>query len=142
MIVSMADASDSLARVPLFAGVGAKHLKKLAKQMSERTFSEGDTVAIEGQSGVGFFLIEEGNADVSIGGEEIRTLGPGEYFGEIALIDDGPRTATVVAATDLRCRGMSAWEFRPFVQGHPECAWPLLVALVSRLRESEARKRG
>jgi CRP/FNR family cyclic AMP-dependent transcriptional regulator len=142
MIAPMADASDSLSRVPLFAGVGAKHLKKLSRQMSERTFSEGDTVATEGQSGVGFFLIEEGNADVSIGEEAIRTLGPGDYFGEIALIDDGPRTATVVAATDLRCRGMSAWEFRPFVQEHPEAAWPLLVSLVSRLREAEARNRG
>ena len=142
MIAPMADASDSLARVPLFAGLGGRDLKKLAGQMSDRTFSEGDTVATEGQSGVGFFLIEEGSATVSIGGETIRTLGPGDYFGEIALIDDGPRSATVVAATDLRCRGMSAWEFRPFVQKHSEFAWPLLVSLVARLRESEARHRG
>lgn len=137
----MADSSDSLAlaRVPLFAGVDPKSLKRLAKQMSERSFSEGSVVATEGQSGVGFFLIEEGNATVSIGDERIRSLGPGDYFGEIALIDDGPRSATVVAATDLRCRGMSAWEFRPFVQEHPEFAWPLLVTLVSRLREAQGR---
>ena len=109
--------------------------------MSERTFSEGSVIATEGQSGVGFFLIEEGNASVSIGGEQIRTLVPGDYFGEIALIDDGPRTATVVAATDLRCRAMSAWEFRPFVQDHPEVAWPLLVTLASRLREAGGRGR-
>jgi CRP/FNR family transcriptional regulator len=69
----------------------------------------------------------------------VGTLGPGDYFGEIALIDNGPRSATIVATTDLRCRGMTAWEFRPFVQEHPEMAWHLLESLVARLREAEER---
>ena len=125
--------------MPLFAGCKGKDLKKLAAQMSERNFSEGDTITEQGQSGVGFFVIEEGTATVSINGEIVRTLGPGEWFGEISLIDDGPRSATIVAATDLRCHGMTAWEFKPFVQGHPEVAWPLLETLAARLRESEAR---
>lgn len=142
MIGEMAEVAESLSRVPLFAGLGKKHLKKLANQMSDRTFSEGDAIATEGQSGVGFFLIEEGNATVSIAGETIRTLGPGDHFGEIALIDEGPRTATVVAATDLRCRAMSSWEFRPLIQEHPECAWPLLQAMAVYLREDAARQRG
>jgi len=77
-----------------------------------------------------------------VGGETRRSLGPGDWFGEIALIDQGPRSASVVAATELRCQGMSAWEFRPFVQNHPEVAWPLLQALVGRLREAEARRAG
>ncbi|MFN8160680.1 MAG: cyclic nucleotide-binding domain-containing protein [Solirubrobacterales bacterium] len=138
----MADAQESLARVPLFSGIDRKSLKQLAKLMRERTFTEGETVAAEGQSGVGFFLIEEGNATVSVAGETVRTLVPGDYFGEVALIDEGPRSATVVAATDLRCLGMSAWEFRPFVQEHPEVTWALLVALASRLRETQARAAG
>jgi CRP/FNR family transcriptional regulator len=137
----MADTTESLSRVPLFSGVGKKELKRLAARMQERTFPEGHVIAEEGQSGVGFFLIEDGNATVSVGGETRRDLGPGDWFGEIALIDEGPRSATVTAATDLRCRGMSAWEFRPFVQEHPEVAWPLLQALVGRLRESEAARR-
>ncbi len=141
MIGPMADVAESLARIPLFAGLGKKDLKRLANQMSERTFSEGDAVATEGQTGVGFFLIEDGNATVSIDGETIRTLGPGDHFGEIALIDEGPRTATVLAATDLRCRGMSSWEFRPLVQEHPEFAWPLLQAMTGYLRQAEARHR-
>jgi CRP/FNR family cyclic AMP-dependent transcriptional regulator len=141
MIGAMADLAQSLARIPLFAGLGKKDLKRLAKQMSERSFSEGDAIATEGQPGVGFFLIEDGSAQVSIDGETIRTLGPGDHFGEIALIDEGPRSATVVAATDLRCRGMSSWEFRPLVQKHPEFAWPLLQALTGYLRESGARGR-
>jgi CRP/FNR family cyclic AMP-dependent transcriptional regulator len=105
--------------------------------MTERDFNEGDEITREGESGIGFFVIEDGNATVSVGGDIVRTLGPGEHFGEIALIDSGPRSATIVATTDLRCRGMSAWEFRPFVEEHPEVAWALLETLVSRLREAQ-----
>jgi CRP/FNR family cyclic AMP-dependent transcriptional regulator len=133
----MADVEETLARVPLFTGVKPKDLKKLEKRMTERSFNEGDEITTEGQSGIGFFVIEHGNATVSVGGKIIRTLGPGEHFGEVALIDSGPRSATIVATTDLRCRGMSAWEFRPFVEEHPEVAWSLLETLVGRLREAE-----
>ncbi|MDQ1540826.1 MAG: family transcriptional regulator, cyclic receptor protein [Actinomycetota bacterium] len=131
--------SKSLSQVPLFSGVKPKQLRKLSQGMAERSFAEGDAIATEGKSGVGFFVIEHGNATVSVKGEIVRTLGPGDYFGEIALIDSGPRSASVVATTDLRCRGLTAWEFRPFVQAHPEVAWPLLETLVARLREAEKR---
>ena len=134
----MAETEDTLRRVPLFTGVKPKELKKLDRRMTERTFNEGDTITTQGESGIGFFVIEDGNATVSIGGKIIRTLGPGEHFGEVALIDSGPRSATIIAGTDLRCRGMSAWEFRPFVEEHPEVAWALLETLVSRLREAHA----
>jgi CRP/FNR family transcriptional regulator len=135
----MADVVESLAHVPLFAGVRRKELDRLAKVMRERTFTEGEEVTVEGHSGVGFFVIEHGNATVSLKGEIIRTLAPGDHFGEIALIDEGPRSASITATTDLRCRGMAAWEFRAFVQEHPEVAWPLLETLTSRLREAEGR---
>jgi len=136
---AMADVVEALGRVPLFSGVGRKELERLARVMSSRTFPEGETITAEGQSGIGFFVIEEGNAQVTVHGETARVLGPGDHFGEVALIDEGPRSATVTAATDLRCRGMAAWEFRAFVQEHPEVAWPLLQTLASRLREAEAR---
>ncbi len=135
----MADVVETLGSVPLFQGVKRKELKKLADRMQERTFGEGDMITTEGKSGIGFFVIEDGNATVSIDGKIIRTLGPGEYFGEIALIDSGPRSATIVATTDLSCHGITAWEFRPFVEGHPEVAWPMLETLASRLREAESR---
>ena len=106
--------------------------------MRESRFSEGEAITTEGESGVGFFVIQDGNATVSKRGQIIRTLGPGEYFGEIALIDEGPRSATVVATTDLRCRALAAWEFKTFVLEHPDVAWTLLGTLVSRLREAEA----
>jgi CRP-like cAMP-binding protein len=135
----MADVAQSLKGVQLFSGVRDRELKRLANVMRESRFNEGDVIATEGRSGIGFFLIEEGNASVSLHGEIIRTLGPGDHFGEIALIDEGPRSASVTASTDLRCRGMAAWEFRSFVQEHPEVAWPLLQTLASRLREAEDR---
>jgi CRP/FNR family cyclic AMP-dependent transcriptional regulator len=136
----MADVTKSLKGVPLFSGVRDRDLKRLANVMRESRFNEGDAITTEGKSGVGFFLIEEGNASVSLHGEIIATLGPGDHFGEIALIDEGPRSATVTASTDLRCRGMAAWEFRSFVQEHPEVAWPLLQTLVSRLRRTQDRE--
>ena len=135
----MADVVDTLSRVPLFAGLERKHLERIANNLAERRFDAGFTVTEQGGSGVGFFIIEGGQATVTVAGEEIRKLGPGDYFGEVALIDNGPRSATIVADTDLDCRGMTAWEFRPLVQSHSEMAWPLLEALVSRLRDAEKR---
>ena len=135
----MADAVEALAKVPIFAGVGKKELKRLADKMSERTFAEGETAVEEGRGGAGFWLIRDGEASVSVAGEIVRTLGPDDYFGEIALLDDGPRSATVTAASDMRCLGMASWEFRPFVLDHPEMALQMLETLAGRLREAEAR---
>ena len=135
----MGDVAQNLSQVPLFAGVKGKELDRLANLMRERTFAEGEAITSEGETGVGFFVIEEGNATVSLKGEILRTLRPGDHFGEIALIDEGPRSATITATTDLRCRGMAAWEFRSFVQEHPEVAWPMLQSLAGLLREAEQR---
>lgn len=125
--------------VKLFSGLPDKELERLARNLTERTFAAGDEIAVEGRDGVGFFLIESGEATVSQADEEIRRLGPGDYFGEMALIDQGPRSATVTADTELHCHGMTAWTFRPFVEAHGEIAWPLLETLVARLREAESR---
>jgi CRP-like cAMP-binding protein len=129
---------ETLARVPLFSGVKDKDLKKLGKRMQERSFDEGEVITTQGESGLGFFVIEDGNASVSRDEQVVRNLGPGDFFGEVALIDEGPRSATVVATTNLRCRGMTAWEFKPFVEEHPDVAWSLLQTLVGRLREAES----
>jgi CRP/FNR family cyclic AMP-dependent transcriptional regulator len=131
--------TETLKSVPLFAGVSDSELGRIAERMSERTVPQGQAITAEGESGIGFFVIEDGTATVSVGGETVRTLGAGDHFGDIALIDGGPRSATIVADTDLRCRGMTAWEFRPLVQEHPEMAWTLLETLASRLRQAEQR---
>ena len=136
----MADApTELLQRIPLFSDLERKELEQLARTMKPRTFSAGDTIASEGQRGIGFFVIESGRANVSVAGEQHGTLGSGDYFGEIALIDDGPRTATVTAASDLRCWGLTSWEFKPIVETNAEIAWKLLMALAKRLRSVEQR---
>jgi CRP-like cAMP-binding protein len=135
----MADVVETLSRVPLFTGVAREKLAKLASQMAERSFSEGESATEEGRGGAAFWVIEAGEATVAVQGEIVRTLGPGDYFGEIALLDEGVRTATVTAATDMRCHGMSPWEFRAFVDENPDAAWAMMRALAVRLRESEGR---
>jgi CRP/FNR family cyclic AMP-dependent transcriptional regulator len=124
-----AGAADLLKRVPIFSDLDGKELERIATSMKQRTFSAGDTVTSEGQTGVGFFVIEEGQAVVTVGGEERRKLGPGDYFGEVALLNESARTATITAETDLRCYGLTSWEFRPLVETHGSIAWKLLQAM-------------
>jgi CRP/FNR family transcriptional regulator, cyclic AMP receptor protein len=126
---------DLIHRVPIFADLERNELEHIAASFKESTFEPGDAVATEGQGGVGFFVIAEGEATVSVGGAERARLHSGDYFGEIALIDQGARTATVTAATPLRLYGLTSWEFRPIVESHSSIAWKLLQALVRRLRD-------
>jgi CRP/FNR family transcriptional regulator, cyclic AMP receptor protein len=121
-------AADLLKRVPIFSDLDRKELDRIAASMKQRTFSAGDTVTAEGQTGVGFFVIESGEATVTVGGDERRRLGPGDYFGEVALLNESARTATITADSDLRCYGLTSWEFRPLVETHGSIAWKLLQA--------------
>jgi CRP/FNR family transcriptional regulator, cyclic AMP receptor protein len=130
-----AEATELLQRVPLFSGLDPRELEAIARTVHERTFAAGDTIAQEGQSGVGFFVIKEGKAKVTIDGRDIRTLGPGDYFGEIALIAESARTATVTAESELKCYGLTPWEFRPLVQTNSGIAWKLLLALAQKVDE-------
>jgi CRP-like cAMP-binding protein len=127
------EAIGLLQRVPLFSGLDPRELETIARTVHERTFNAGDAIASEGEGGVGFFVIREGQAKVEVGGSEVRTLGPGDHFGEIALITEGPRTATVTAASELKCYGLTPWEFRPLVQTNASIAWKLLQALAKQL---------
>jgi CRP/FNR family transcriptional regulator len=136
----MADAPvELLKKVPLFSGLSDRELKQVAQSMKERTFNAGDTVTEEGKGGIGFFVIGDGTAKVSIGGTEVRTFGPGDYFGEIALVADVDRTATITAETELSCYGMTSWDFRPLVENNASIAWNMLQVLAQRLKEAEAK---
>ena len=132
--------TETIARVPLFAGLEKRDLERIADSFKERNYSAGDTIAGEGQGGAGFFIIGEGNAKVTVQGEDRATLGPGDYFGEIALIDEGARTATVTADTDMKTYAMTFWEFRPIVETDSRIAWKLVQALAHKLREADARQ--
>jgi CRP-like cAMP-binding protein len=133
---------DALARVPLLSGLDRKQLEKLSRDFSERTFPAGSVVVKEGEErGIGFFVVADGEAVASVAGAEVSRLGPGSHFGEIALISDRVRTATVTAITDLHCYVMTLWDFRSFVQGDAEVAWKLLEQLASMLHRSPSAGR-
>jgi pyruvate,water dikinase len=128
------DPMAAVQRVKLFADLDRRQVEQIARLLKLRPFSKGGTVIMEGSGGAAFFLIDSGEATVSSKGVQLATLGPGDYFGEIALIDGGPRSATVTAATDLVCYGLTFWEFRPLIEKNGAIAWKLLQALAKRLR--------
>jgi CRP/FNR family transcriptional regulator, cyclic AMP receptor protein len=130
------DLVDALRRVPLLSDVSGRDLERLARGLTERTFPPGTVIVQQGKSGAGFWILLSGNASVEIDGDEKNALGPGDWLGEIALIDDGPRSATVTAKDEVRAAGMTAWQFKPFVLEHPEVAWQLLQTLAGHLREA------
>jgi len=130
---------DLLRNVRLFSDLDEKDLESLAEEFNERRFSAGDKIALEGEGGLMFFVVESGEATVEVQGEEVATLGPGAAFGEIALIDRRPRTATVTAQTDLKAYGLPVFVFRPFVESRPEVAWKMLEAMADRLETAESR---
>ena len=123
---------ELLSAVPLFADLDSGDLETLANAMQRRAFHEGETVTAEGAPSEEFFVIESGEAEVSVAGEKRTVLRAGDYFGEIALLTGSERTATVKAATDLHCYGLSAPDFKAIVEGNPTIAWELMQAMAER----------
>ena len=137
----MADILDDLARVPLFSELSKSQLRKLAKGFKERSFGAGRTVVREGHmDGVGFFVVVEGSASVTVSGTHATTLGPGAYFGELAMITERERGATVTAETPLRCLMMPFWDFRKFAKANPDVSWKLLQHLAAMMTEDRLRR--
>jgi len=132
----MAEANpDDLKRVPLFAELDNRQLKKLAARFRERTVGPGTQVTTEGEmSGVGFFVVGSGEASVNAGGKDVATLGPGDHFGEIALVSEAARTATVTATTELRLLEIPFWDFRDFAHANPDVTWKLLQHVVALMQ--------
>jgi len=129
---------DSLRAVPLLQSIGDKELRRLASNLRERRVAAGSPIVTQGESAVAFFIILEGEAAVTIGGQQRATLKRGDFAGELALLDPaGPRTATVSASTDCVLAALSSWEFKPFVLEHPAVAWELLVTLARRQRMAQ-----
>ena len=125
---------DLLRKVELFESLSDRDLKRLADSFKERVFPAGAVIATEGERGVGFFVIGQGTVGYSVDGERVGSGGPGDYFGEVALIDDGPRTASVTATTEVTAYGLTSWEFRPLVEESAGIAWELLQMMAKRLR--------
>lgn len=126
---------EALRRVPLFAELNRSELKRVAGVFKERRFPEGETVIQQGSGGAAFFVINSGEATVLVDGKQQRVLSAGDYFGELALIDEGTRTATVTASSELVCSGVTFWDFRPLVESSGVIGWKLLQSLVKIYRD-------
>jgi CRP-like cAMP-binding protein len=132
--------AEDLKRVPLFSGLSQRQLRHLAKNFSERRVPAGAQLAKQGEmSGVAFFVIAEGEASVIVDGSRVGTLGPGDYFGELAMISERERTATVEAVTPMRCHTIQFWHFRAFAKKNPDVTWKLLQHVAGILHSEQSR---
>jgi CRP-like cAMP-binding protein len=133
-------AVERLKDVPLLSCLSNRELKRVAREVRENHFDPGTTVVREGKMGrFGFFILDEGEASVIVGGNEVARLHPGDHFGELSLISEGARTATVTALTPITCFVIDPWDFRDLVKGSPETAWKLLQHVADLLDEERAR---
>lgn len=123
-----------LAGIPLFAGTGRRELERVARLCTEVDVPAGRTLCRQGETGREFFVIESGTVSVSVDGESVASLGPGDFFGELALLDGGPRTATVTAEDDVRVLVVSRQEFAGLLEEDPIVAVRMLPAIGARLR--------
>lgn len=126
---------ERLTRVPMFSGCSKKELTTIAKVVRPVDHPAGAVIAREGEPGAGLFVIDEGEADVTIGGRTVNHLVAGDFFGEMALLDGGPRTATVTATTDIKLYALTEWVFRGLLMEHPSIAFRTLEAVAGRLRD-------
>jgi CRP/FNR family transcriptional regulator, cyclic AMP receptor protein len=133
--------AEDLRRVPLFSALSERQLRRLVKDFSERRVPVGAVLAKQGEmSGVAFFVIAEGEAAVMVDGTRVATLGPGDYFGELAMISQRERIATVEALTPMRCHTIRFWDFRAFAKRNPDVMWKLLQHVAGILFEVQSRR--
>lgn len=124
---------EALRRVPLFEDLTADELRTIGDAMHEANVPAGAVVTAEGGPGDGFFVLESGEAEVTVAGEPRRPLVAGDHFGEIALMTGSDRTATVTARSDLRCHALTPWDFRTLIEANPSIAWQVMQSMAERL---------
>jgi CRP/FNR family cyclic AMP-dependent transcriptional regulator len=132
--VANKQAVQMLSSVPLFSECSKRELEAIAQSAKEVQRKAGSTLVKEGDTAVGFFLITDGSAEVTVRGRKRATLGPGDFFGEISLLDESRRSATVTAQTPVRMLGLTGWSFKRLLQHNPSIATKLLKVMATRLR--------
>ena len=133
------DPVEALRAVDLFAQLSSRSLEKVAKRLKGVEHPAGKDIAVDGQEGAAFHLLRSGSAEVVVGGQVVRTLGPGDYFGDLSLIDRKPRSATVRTTSEVTTYALVAWDFTPLLDSEPEITKALLLVMCERLRSAEAR---
>ena len=137
----MPSVAEELKRVPLFSGLNQRQLRQLAKDFRTRQIPAGALLTKQGEmSGVAFFVIAEGEAAVIVDGRRVGTLGPGDHFGELAMISESERTATVEALTPMRCHTIQFWNFRAFARKNPDVTWKLLQHVAGIVIKEQSRQ--
>ena len=138
----MPSVAEELKQVPLFSGLSQRQSRQLAKHFKERTIPAGVQLTRQGEmSGVAFFVIAEGRAAVIVDGEPVGEMGPGDHFGELAMISESERTATVEALTPMRCYTIQFWHFRDFAKKNPDVTWKLLQYVAGLLFKEQSGQR-
>lgn len=137
-MAATSEAATMLGSVPFFASLDDKRRKALASDGKELSYKAGDPIVGEGASGVGFYLVLDGRVEVRKGNRVLASLGKGEFFGEMSLIDDQPRSADVIAVAPTRCWALSSWAFNALMKVNPDIALVMLKELVKRLRAANS----
>jgi len=135
MTLSRERRSELLASTRLFAGVDASGLERIADRSVEVDFPSGHVIARQGEVGTGFFVVASGRATVIRDGRTLATLGPGDFFGELSILDGRPRVAQVVTDGPTTCLALASWDFEAVVSEEPGVALAVLRGLAARLRE-------
>jgi CRP/FNR family transcriptional regulator, cyclic AMP receptor protein len=128
---------QQLASVPLLAGLDARIRRRLAETGKRRTYAADEEILREGSTGTALYIVLRGRANVVRGTETLGEVSAGDFFGELALIEEHPRSASVIAATETECLLFPAWEFTALLEEHPEIAVPIMRALIARLHRRE-----
>ena len=133
------DSREQLRRVPLFKGLHNDDLQMLSQLVKEQSYKAGAPIVEEGKTGLGLYVIKSGRASIQKQGRVVNRIGPNEFFGEIAVLDGGPRTASVIADADTVCYPLASWEIKPLLNKNAGLTYKMLVEVVRRLREDTGR---
>ncbi|MGA3406941.1 MAG: cyclic nucleotide-binding domain-containing protein [Candidatus Bathyarchaeia archaeon] len=128
---------EMLEKAPLWSGLNKKELKSMVSVSRERRFESGHTIVKKGEGGVGFYLILDGTVEIRSDGNTLSKLGPGQFFGEMSVLDNQPRSADVVTVQPSRVLILTAWEFKGLISAKPRIALKMLQELVRRLRNTD-----
>lgn len=129
--------TEMLQKTPLWSGLSKQDLKLVAKLAHERKFESGHAIVTKGEAGIGFYLILEGAVEVRSDGKPLSKLGPGQFFGEMSIIDNQPRSADVIAVEPSRVLILSAWSFKTLISDNPKIALKMMQEFVRRLRNTD-----
>ncbi len=138
LMAGNSDVPSSLGSVSLFSGLNQKQLKMVVESGKELSYKSGDLIVKEGTLGVGFYLVLDGKVEVRKGSKVLASLSKGQFFGEMSMIDEQPRSADVIAVRPTKCFTLSTWVFSALLRQHPELTMPMLKEITKRLRSAQS----